>query len=115
MGLMMASGAMAMSVIGGMMMKMKMHFVLLIAIKALIIAKLALLLAGAVALKKLMGGSGGGGGGVSVQPVWNSGGGGGSGAEHGGYRRSYGQTDDGVDRIMSEAAGAMAYGEQLQS
>jgi len=99
MGMLMASGAMLMSVVGGLLMKTKMHLALLIAVKALIMAKLALLLAGAVAMRKLLGGGGGGGGG-GVQPAWNSGGG----AEQGGYRRSHGFGDQST---------SMAYREQL--
>lgn len=115
MGIMMGAAAMGMTVIGGIAMKMMMGGVTMIALKALIIAKLALLLASVIALKKLIGSGGVSVGGGSSGPVWSSGGGGG-GVEPVGYRRSYGvQTDDAaatVEHSLS-AANALAYRDQI--
>lgn len=107
MSMMLAGASMGMTVIGWMVSKMMMGGVSMIAMKALVIAKLALVLAGAMALKKVVGGGVGGGG--SIQPVWM--GGGGSSEQSGGYRRSYVDTE----QNLSTNAGELAYREQLGS
>lgn len=102
MSMMMAMASMGMTVISGMATKMMMGGVGMIAIKALIIAKLAFLLAAVIALKKLLGGGGGGG---QQAASWSGGGGGAS--EHGGYHRSFDPEET--------KSSALAYREQLQS
>lgn len=109
MSMMMAGASMGMTVVGWMVSKMMMGGVMMIAMKALIIAKIALVLAGAMAIKKVVGGGIGGGGG-SIQPMWVNGGGGGS-EQNGGYRRSYTDTE----QNLSKNAGELAYREQLGS
>ncbi|XP_050436273.1 uncharacterized protein LOC126843022 [Adelges cooleyi] len=105
MGMMMAVGAMCMSAIGGMMNMGMMGGVSMIAMKALIIAKFAFLLAAVIALKKLFGNSGGG---AVQQPVVWSGGGGGS--EHSGYHRSFNPTD-----TQNIVASSLAYRDQINT
>lgn len=102
-GMMMAGAAMLISVVCGIIMKLKMKIILLIALKALFLAKFALVLAGTIAIKKLLANNGG----TSVQPVFTSGGG-----DNSGYRRSYGQTDNGP--YMSTASN-LAYRDQISS
>jgi len=81
-----------------------------IAVKALIIAKIALLLAGTMAIKKLLSGAGGGGGGVvSVHPSWNGGGGGGN-EQHSGYHRSYA-----LQHPSMTTADTLAYRDQIDT
>ncbi|XP_069679303.1 uncharacterized protein [Periplaneta americana] len=77
-GLLMAGGLAA----AGMMAQLFMGKIALIAGKALLVAKIALVLSAIVGLKKLLGGGGGGGGGESHQVVYASGG-----HEHGGWQR----------------------------
>ncbi|XP_012160422.1 uncharacterized protein LOC101461581, partial [Ceratitis capitata] len=82
---------MAMKMIG--MLPVAMGMLYMMAGKALIVSKIALLMAGMMGLKKLMSGRGGGGGGSSG---WSSGGGGGGGwSSGGGYdRRSLNEAHD---------------------
>jgi len=109
MGLMMGFTAMGMTIIGGLFNKMMMGGAISIALKALIIAKIALLLAGTMAIKKLL--SGGGSGQVSIHPSWTGGGSGGGGHEqHGGYRRSYAELHPSIT-----TADALAYRNQIDS
>jgi len=82
--------SMGMTIIGGLFNKILIGGAISIAVKALILAKIALLLAGTMAIKKLLNGGGVGAGIVSVHPSWNGGGGGGN-EHHSGYRRSYSQ------------------------
>lgn len=74
----------------------------LLAGKALIVSKIALLLAGIIGLKKLLSSKSGGGGGGSG---WSSGGGGGS----GGWSSGGGSGGGGWDRRSGEAAQNIAY------
>jgi len=107
MGLMMGFISMGMTIVGGLFNKIMMGGAISIAVKALIIAKIALLLAGTMAIKKLLSG---GGVGVSVHPSWNGGGGGGGGIDqHNGYRRSYPPPQS------MTTADAMAYRDQIDS
>ncbi|XP_067619148.1 uncharacterized protein Osi12 [Eurosta solidaginis] len=85
---------MAMKMVG--MIPVAMGMLYMMAGKALIISKIALLLAGMMGLKKLMSGRGGGGGGNSG---WASGGGGGGWSSGGGYDR----------RSLDEEAHELAY------
>ncbi|XP_016659262.1 uncharacterized protein LOC103309212 [Acyrthosiphon pisum] len=105
-GMMMGFTSMGMTIIGGLFNKMMMGGAISIAVKALIIAKIALLLAGTMAIKKLLSGSGVG---VSVHPSWNGGGGGGGNEHHSGYRRSYPPPQS------MTTADAMAYKDQIDS
>lgn len=101
--MMMAGAAMLMTIIGGIIMKLKMKIILLIALKALFLAKFALVLAGTIAFKKLLGNSGG----TNAQPMFTSGGG-----DNGGYRRSYGPSDSGQ---FTSTASNLAYRDQISS
>ncbi|XP_027842361.2 uncharacterized protein LOC114123545 [Aphis gossypii] len=110
MGMMMGFMAIGMTIVGGLFNKMMMGGAISIALKALIIAKIALVLAGTMAIKKLLN-SGGGGGQVSIHPSWSGGGGGGGGHEqHGGYRRSYADLHPSMT-----TADTLAYGGQIDS
>lgn len=107
MGMMMGMMAMGMTVMGGLFNKIMMGGAISIALKALIIAKIALLLAGTMAIKKLLSGGGSG----QVHPSWSGGGGGGGGQEqHGGYRRSYAELQPSMT-----TADALAYRGQIDS
>lgn len=106
MGLMMGFTSIGMTIIGGLFNKMMMGAAISIAVKALIIAKIALLLAGTMAIRKLLSG---GGVGVSVHPSWNGGGAGGGNEHHSGYRRSYPPPQS------MTTADAMAYRDQIDS
>lgn len=105
-GMMMAGAAMLMTLVGGLIMKLKMKIVLLIALKALFIAKFALVLAGTIAIKKLLSGNGG----TSIQPVFTSGGG----DQGAGYRRSYAQNND-DQYAHASTASSLAYKDQISS
>ncbi|XP_022178643.1 uncharacterized protein LOC111039432 [Myzus persicae] len=109
MGLMMGFTSMGMTIIGGLFNKMMVGGAISIAIKALIIAKIALLLAGTMAIKKLLSGGIGGAGIVSVHPSWNGGGGGGGNEQHNGYRRSY------ALQPSMTTADALAYRDQIDT
>lgn len=76
----------------------------LLAGKALIVSKIALLLAGIIGIKKLLSGKGGGGGGSAAQ--WSSGGGGGS---TGGWQSSGHGGSGGWDRRSMDSAQKLAY------
>lgn len=106
MGMMMGIASLLMSLMSGMFLKMKLIIVKMLALKALIVAKIALALASVVALKKL-----GGGGGTVVQPVWSGSSGGGT--DHGGYSRSYEYANEEQKRMST--ANALAYKAQLDS
>lgn len=112
--MMMAATSMGMTIIGGMFTKMMMGGVSMIAVKALIIAKIAFLLAASIALKKLMygGGSSSGGGGVITQPSWSFSGGGG-GNEPAGYRGSSDRHLQDDEQNVWAAASELAYRDQL--
>lgn len=103
MGLMMGFTSIGMTIIGGMFNKLMVGGAISIALKALIIAKIALLLAGTMAIKKLLSG---GGVGFSVHPSWNGGGGN---EQHHGYRRSY------PPPSSMTTVDAMAYRDQIDS
>ncbi|XP_050533840.1 uncharacterized protein LOC126901445 [Daktulosphaira vitifoliae] len=106
MSMMVAMGAMGMSAIGGMFNTAMTGGVSMIAMKALIIAKTALILAIIIAIKKLLGG-GGGTIGIPQQPVmWNNGGGG----SDGGYRRSFNPTNN-----QNLIASSLAYNDQIKN
>lgn len=97
-----------MTIIGGLFSKMMIGGAISIAIKALIIAKIALLLAGTMAIKKLLGGGTGGGGGlVNVHPTWT--GGVGVNEHQNGYRRSY------AKQPSVTAADVLAYRDQIDT
>jgi len=102
--MMMGFTSIGMTIIGGLFNKLMVGGAISIALKALIIAKIALLLAGTIAIKKLLSG---GGVGVSVHPSWNGGGGGNE--QHHGYRRSY------PPPPSMTTADAMAYRDQIDS
>lgn len=104
--MMMGIASLLMSLMSGMFLKMKLIIVKMLALKALIVAKIALALASVVALKKL-----GGGGGTVVQPVWSGSSGGGT--DHGGYSRSYEYANEEQKRMST--ANALAYKAQLNS
>lgn len=75
----------------------------LLAGKALIVSKIALLLAGIIGIKKLLSSKGGGGGGAAAG--WSSGGG-----SSGGWQSSgHGGGSGGWDRRSMDAAQKMAY------
>ncbi|XP_025200710.1 uncharacterized protein LOC112598458 [Melanaphis sacchari] len=110
MGLMMGFTAMGMTIVGGLFNKMMMGGAISIALKALIIAKIALILAGTMAIKKLLSGGGIGSGQVSIHPSWIGGGGSGGNEQHSGYRRSYAALQPSMT-----AADALPYKEQIDS
>lgn len=115
---MMAATSMGMTIIGGMFTKMMMGGVSMIAVKALFIAKVALLLAAILTMKKLMQGFSGNGNGIGTitSPSWSfsggGGGGGGGGNEHVGYRKISGRhlDDEQSVRVVSSE---LAYKNQL--
>ncbi|XP_060839942.1 uncharacterized protein LOC132921114 [Rhopalosiphum padi] len=108
MGMMMGFTAMGMSILGGLFNKMMMGGAISIALKALIISKIALVLAGTMAVKKLL--SGGGIGQISYHPSWTGGGGGGGNEQHSGYRRSYA-----AQQPKMTTADALPYRDQIDS
>lgn len=79
----------------------------LLAGKALIVSKIALLLAGIIGIKKLLSGKGGGGGGSAAQ--WTSGGGGGSGGWQSSGHGGGGGASGGWDRRSMDGAQKLAY------
>ncbi|VVC33491.1 Protein of unknown function DUF1676 [Cinara cedri] len=107
MGMMLGAASMGMTVVSGVMTKMMMGGVMMIATKALLIAKLALALASILVLKKMFGGGGGAG---VVQPSYSGGGT----SEHAGYSRSYDAQLPNHEPGAKEAAAAIAYHGQLK-
>lgn len=105
MGMMMAATSLGFTLFNGMTTKLMMGGVSMLAMKALLIAKLALVLVTIMGLKKMLGGIGGGFGHQSVS--W---GGGGGGNEHSGYRRNFESSE-----TEREAANALAYGNHQYS